>query len=170
MTGSPVAREDYSTGRIRLAFRPADATFAVTDAAIERDPEYLADISELWKPGNRPRQTVRAFLRRLAEKRELDEDIRLVPRPGTYEATGELDADGTIVLDCQGDDTPPARPVPSAPPPTAGRSGTLGPARARRRSTTCARSTAPAVAESATFCVRRTPALSPCPTYAHGSL
>ncbi|MEO3751107.1 DUF262 domain-containing protein [Streptomyces sp. B6B3] len=75
MTGSPVVREDYSTGRIRLAFRPADATFAVTDAAIERDPEYLADITELWKPGHR-RQTVRAFLSRLAEKRELGERER----------------------------------------------------------------------------------------------
>lgn len=75
MSGAPVTREDYSTGRIRLAFRPADATFAVTDAAVEQDPEYLADISELWKPENRKR-TVRAFLSRLGEKRPLDEDER----------------------------------------------------------------------------------------------
>ncbi|SFD73309.1 GmrSD restriction endonuclease domain-containing protein [Streptomyces aidingensis] len=75
MTGASVTREDYSTGRIRLAFRPADATFAVTDAAVEQDPEYLPDISELWKPENRKR-TVRAFLRRLGEKRELDDDER----------------------------------------------------------------------------------------------
>jgi hypothetical protein len=33
MTGSRVLRDDYSEARIRIAFRPADATFAVADAA-----------------------------------------------------------------------------------------------------------------------------------------
>lgn len=39
ITGSKVVRDDYSEGRIRIAFRPTDATFSVTDAAIEKDPE-----------------------------------------------------------------------------------------------------------------------------------
>lgn len=75
LTGEPVLRGDYSTGRIRIAFRPADATFAVTDAAIEKDPEYLADVSTLWQPGNR-KPTIRRFIEGLTEKRELDQDER----------------------------------------------------------------------------------------------
>lgn len=73
ITGAEVLRDDFTTRRIRLAFRPTDATFAVTDAAVEKDPEYLHDISTLWAPNNR-KKVVRAFLERLAEKRELDEE------------------------------------------------------------------------------------------------
>ena len=29
--------------QIRIAFRPEDESFEVTDAAIEKDPEYIAD-------------------------------------------------------------------------------------------------------------------------------
>jgi uncharacterized protein DUF262 len=72
ITGAPVLRDDFSTRRIRIAFRPADATFAVTDAAVEKDPEFMPDISELWKPNNR-KKAIRGFLARLAEKRALDE-------------------------------------------------------------------------------------------------
>jgi hypothetical protein len=68
MTGTEVLREDYTEAKIRIAFRPTDATFAVSDAAIEKDPEYIPDISVLWEPGRR-KSSVRAFLRRLSEKR-----------------------------------------------------------------------------------------------------
>lgn len=79
MTGTDVLREDYTTARIRIAFRPTDATFAVTDAAIEKDPEFIPDISVLWQPGRR-KDAVRKFLRRLAERRgglDQDEEDRL---------------------------------------------------------------------------------------------
>jgi hypothetical protein len=72
MTGAKIVRDDYSEARIRIAFRPADATFAVADAAIDKDPEFLSDISVLWVPGER-KNVVRAFLRRLEGKRELSE-------------------------------------------------------------------------------------------------
>ncbi|MFN8075141.1 MAG: DUF262 domain-containing protein [Kineosporiaceae bacterium] len=75
MTGTEVVRDDYSQGRIRIAFRPADATFAVTDVAIEKDPEFIADVSALWVAGER-RNVERAFLARLAAKRELGETER----------------------------------------------------------------------------------------------
>lgn len=75
ITGSKVVRDDYSEGRIRIAFRPTDATFSVTDAAIEKDPEYISDVSWLWAPGERKNEE-RAFLRRLSEKRSLDERER----------------------------------------------------------------------------------------------
>ncbi|MFI6359057.1 DUF262 domain-containing protein [Streptomyces sp. NPDC050743] len=74
MTGTPVMREDYRSTRIRLAFRPADATFAVTDAAIEKDPEYLPDIGVLWDTATGRRKVIRDFLARLNDKRPLAED------------------------------------------------------------------------------------------------
>jgi Protein of unknown function DUF262 len=72
MTGSTVVRDDYSEGRVRIAFRPADAMFAVADAATDKDPEFIPDISALWVPGER-KNVVRAFLRRLEAKRDLTE-------------------------------------------------------------------------------------------------
>lgn len=72
ITGTPIVRSDYSEGPIRIAFRPSDATFAVTDAAIGKDPEFIADVSKLWVPGER-RNEERRFLRRLREKRALSE-------------------------------------------------------------------------------------------------
>lgn len=62
LTGHPVIREDYSESRVKLAFRPRDAQFAVTDAAIEKDPEYLPDITELWRDY---RSTVTGYFDRL---------------------------------------------------------------------------------------------------------
>lgn len=75
MTGTSVVHSDYTEGRIRIAFRPTDATFAVTDAAIEKDPEYISDISPLWQSGER-RKITRTFLDRLSERRDLSQDER----------------------------------------------------------------------------------------------
>ncbi|MEV0974471.1 GmrSD restriction endonuclease domain-containing protein [Microtetraspora glauca] len=75
MKGMEVLREDYSRTRIRIAFRAADETFAVTDAAIEKDPEFIPDISVLWTASNF-QKTVREFLTRLSTKRVLTEDQR----------------------------------------------------------------------------------------------
>ncbi|WP_344211204.1 GmrSD restriction endonuclease domain-containing protein [Nonomuraea bangladeshensis] len=75
MKGIEVLREDYSRTRIRIAFRPADGTFAVTDAAIEKDPEFLPDISVLWAPRSFW-QAIRGFITRLATKREVDQEER----------------------------------------------------------------------------------------------
>jgi len=71
ITGAAIVKDDYTQGRIRIAFRPADAMFSVTDAAIEKDPEYIADASALWVPGER-KNVVRAYLKRLEGKRELN--------------------------------------------------------------------------------------------------
>src|SRR5947209_8264284 len=53
MTNSPVVRDDYTQGRIRIAFRPTDGTFAVSDAAIEKDPEFIPYISPIWPQGGK---------------------------------------------------------------------------------------------------------------------
>lgn len=80
MTGREVMREDYSTGRIRIGFRPADGTFTVTDAAVERDPEFIPDVSMLWEAEGGRRRVARGFLKRLADRRgslSQDEEDRL---------------------------------------------------------------------------------------------
>jgi hypothetical protein len=68
LTARPIVRDDYRAGRIRLAFRPRDARFDVTDATHEKNPEFIPDISVLWNgPGRR--QEVRSFLTRLESSR-----------------------------------------------------------------------------------------------------
>ena len=67
LTGSPVRTSRYQQKQIRIAFRPEDETFEVTDAAIERDPEFIADMAVLW--ADRYRSTVRAFLDQLGSHR-----------------------------------------------------------------------------------------------------
>lgn len=70
LRGRPVLNRNYEERRIRIAFRPADATFEVADAAIRRDPEFIADISELWTSGSSSRRFINEFLERLAEHRK----------------------------------------------------------------------------------------------------
>ncbi len=72
MTGAKVVRDDYSEAQIRIAFRPADATFAVTDAAIEKDPEFIPNISALWQPGGK-KATTRTYLKAVGSRRDVDD-------------------------------------------------------------------------------------------------
>ncbi|WP_419842750.1 GmrSD restriction endonuclease domain-containing protein [Candidatus Poriferisodalis sp.] len=70
LTGRSVLTKSFDEMRIRISFRPVDETFEVTDAAIERDPEFIPDITALWDHGYRP--TVRKFFARLAEGRSVE--------------------------------------------------------------------------------------------------
>jgi len=73
ISGEPIVKPDYSEGRIRIAFKPSDATFLVTDATVEKNPEYVPDISRVWEPGGY-KNVVRSFLKRLNTKRPLSEE------------------------------------------------------------------------------------------------
>ena len=79
LTGRLVMTKSFQQKRIRIGFRPSDETFEVTDAAIERDPEYIADITVLW--AKRFKSTVRDFMARQGnsygdvEQDELEERI-----------------------------------------------------------------------------------------------
>jgi uncharacterized protein with ParB-like and HNH nuclease domain len=68
LTGRRVLTKSFEDKRIRIAFRPEDETFEVTDAAIEKDPEFIADITSLWADGYKT--TVRNFLQRLDDSRD----------------------------------------------------------------------------------------------------
>jgi len=70
LTGRPVLTKTYEEKKIRIGFRPEDELFEVTDAAIERDPHFIPDITALWADGYRT--TARRFITRLREGREED--------------------------------------------------------------------------------------------------
>lgn len=63
MKGKEVVFKDFSRGRVRLAFRPRDGSFAVADAAVEKDPEFLSNITDLWT--NEDWEVVEEFVGRL---------------------------------------------------------------------------------------------------------
>lgn len=48
--GVPVLRNNYEYEHIRIAFNPLTGEFMVPDAATPKDPAFIADISEIWRP------------------------------------------------------------------------------------------------------------------------
>ena len=70
ITGQPVIGKAFDLRRIRIAFKPSTETFEVTDAAIEKDPEFIADVTALWSSGYRSES--RRFLHQLGGSREID--------------------------------------------------------------------------------------------------
>ena len=68
LTGQSVLTKTLDEKNIRIAFRPSDETFEVTDAAIRRDPEFMPDITVLSAEGYK--STVRDFMARLSESRD----------------------------------------------------------------------------------------------------
>ncbi len=59
LTGREVVTKTFAKRHITIAFRPADQTFEVADAATERDTEFISDITSLWRDGYK--STVRRF-------------------------------------------------------------------------------------------------------------
>lgn len=66
--GKPVLDENFQERRLKIAFRPRDGRFEVSDAAIARDPEFIPDISALWTSGKAHWGLVNDFLKRLEAK------------------------------------------------------------------------------------------------------
>ncbi len=72
LKGAPVYRDDFKREPIRIAFRPRDGRFEVSNVAIRRDPEWVADISELWSEGMTSYTYITGFLDRLRRQRDVD--------------------------------------------------------------------------------------------------
>jgi len=68
-----VLTPDYEKKKIKIAFKPIDSTFKVGDAATDRDPEYVADISSLWA-GEGDFSIINAFLSKFKEIKGLDKE------------------------------------------------------------------------------------------------
>lgn len=76
--GRKVLDEDYKERQIEVAFRPRTGKFEVADAAIRRDPEWIANISDLWASRSSSRKLVNDFIEKLVEKAPLspeDEEV-----------------------------------------------------------------------------------------------
>lgn len=76
MKGKEVTFSNFTKGRIKIAFRPRDGRFEVSDAAIEKDPEFLPDITELWV--SEGWEVINGFVERLREA-----------KPGEVTGSGE---------------------------------------------------------------------------------
>lgn len=72
--GKKVLDKDYRERTIEIAFRPRDGSFAVADAAVRRDPEWISDISTLWISGKSSYQMVKGFLKSLGEKEAIGDE------------------------------------------------------------------------------------------------
>ncbi len=72
--GRKVLDDDYKERQIEVAFRPRDGKFEVADAAIRRDPEWIANISNIWASGKPSYQMVKGFLKQLETKGPLSDD------------------------------------------------------------------------------------------------
>jgi hypothetical protein len=70
----PVVSKDFSSYRIRIAFQPREEKFEVTNPAIEKNAEWISDISELWKPEIKTYSFITEFLQRLKAGREVSEN------------------------------------------------------------------------------------------------
>lgn len=70
MKNQEVLTPDYERKSIKIAFRPIDALFKVGDAATDRDPEYIPDLSALWS-GEGGFWITSNFISQLKEKREI---------------------------------------------------------------------------------------------------
>lgn len=73
MKNQDVLTPDYEQKKIKIAFKPIEGTFKVGDAATDRDPEYVADISALWS-GEGDYAIISTFISKLKEKREIDKE------------------------------------------------------------------------------------------------
>jgi hypothetical protein len=74
LRGKRVLDSDYKSRQIEIAFRPRDEKFEVADAAIRRDPEWVANISDVWVSGKSSRRLVNDFIEQHKSKATLSED------------------------------------------------------------------------------------------------
>lgn len=72
--GKKVLDADYKERQIEIAFRPRDGAFEVADAAIRRDPEWIANISTLWATGGSSYSMVKDFIGQVSAKAEISKE------------------------------------------------------------------------------------------------
>lgn len=68
MKGVDVVGKDGTQRRINIAFRPRDGRFEVADAAIRNDPEFIPDVTDLWRGVRSKPQMRRDLLNALRDK------------------------------------------------------------------------------------------------------
>jgi Protein of unknown function DUF262 len=77
MRGNPVAGKDGEMRKITIAFRPRDGQFEVADAANRKDPEFVADATDIWTGRRSKFQIRRDLMNTLHERgRAIDESYQ----------------------------------------------------------------------------------------------
>lgn len=71
--GAKVTGKDFRAYNLRIAFNPLEERFEVANPAIERDANWISDISEIWKATTNTYDFISSFLARIKERRELTE-------------------------------------------------------------------------------------------------
>jgi len=72
--GRKVLDADYKERLIEVAFNPKTCKFDVADAAIRRDPEWIANISEMWSSKRSSRKIVNDYIEQASKKSSLTEE------------------------------------------------------------------------------------------------
>ncbi len=67
--GKEIITHDYKKTRIKIAFRPLDEHFEVSDAAIAKDINYIDDISKLWQGNISLYKFTKDFIRKLRDSK-----------------------------------------------------------------------------------------------------
>ncbi|MBW4513060.1 MAG: DUF262 domain-containing protein [Scytonematopsis contorta HA4267-MV1] len=81
LKGRSVLTKDFQEVTIQIAFRPIDSTFAVADAAVKKNPEYIPNISILWSTSTGLFELVESYLERLRGAREVSgEETKTIQR------------------------------------------------------------------------------------------
>jgi hypothetical protein len=70
----PVVDDEYQQSHLAIAFRPRDKRFAVPDAAIQLDPEFISDVSQLWAGPKSRHRFQTEFIERLRASREVSHE------------------------------------------------------------------------------------------------
>ena len=74
MKGKPVVRENFEKEKIFIAFNPLKRIFAVTDATVLNNPEYIPDISQVWSDKNGIFGIAKDYLARIRLSRAISDD------------------------------------------------------------------------------------------------
>ncbi|MEM2051308.1 MAG: DUF262 domain-containing protein [Thermoproteota archaeon] len=78
--GVPLVNEKYQTDFIRIAFHPIEEKFEVSNPAIEKDVDWIDDISVLWKPETSTYTFTQNYLTKLKARRALSpEEEKKIP-------------------------------------------------------------------------------------------
>lgn len=70
LKGKAVRNQNYEEERIEISFRPLDSRFEVMSAAIQKDPDWIPDISVIWENGN-SFKAIKDYLKILEQKRDI---------------------------------------------------------------------------------------------------
>ena len=78
--GIPIIDDNYKEKRLRIAFNPLTEEFVVSNAATERNDNYISDISELFGPKFGEYEFINRYLESLGLSGEISEDQkRIIP-------------------------------------------------------------------------------------------